>query len=192
MAVIALGDNESNRLGLIDPYKRILFWFCYKCPARNALCSMHRHLAGLLMGLSFQQYFKSTAKDYSLLNPVALESNQCLIALPMGQQSQEIPQHDGRRSRDTRNASTNPLYAQQRSMSSGPITSGTRGSSRGRTRVTSRSRGTPRSRGTSSSGRGRGSGGTQSSGTRSASAGAQPQSSQTVILRPGKVLRIYH
>ena len=166
--VIAFGDQGSDRLGLIAPFDRILFWFCYRCPAKNALCSMDRHLAALLMGLSFQEHFKSTAKEYRLLNPVGLDSNQCLIALPMGQQSQDIPQHDTRRSQDTRQMESNPLYVygalptQQRSTTLGQpsnrvrATQGTRGRSTLRTRGRGRAGGT--SGGAPSSSRGAASG----------------------------------
>ena len=59
---------------------------------------------------SFRPKRKSTAKNVRILNPVALESNQCLVSLPMMHQSKEIPQQVGRRSRDTRQSDTNPLY----------------------------------------------------------------------------------
>ena len=181
--VIAFGDQGSDRLGLIPPFDRILFWFCYKCPARNGLCSMDRHLAAFVMGLAFQEHFKSTAKDYRLLNPVGLDANQCLVALPMGQQSQDIPQHDARRSRDTRQMESNPLYVfgalptQQQ-----PPTNRGRGSQRARShsrvRGSSRgaARGTPTSRGAASGGappsRGTSSGGAPS--TRGAAPGRTP------------------
>ena len=108
--VIFFGDRGSDRLGLIPPLDRILYYYCYSCPALNALCSMDRHLGALIMGLCFQELFKSTAKNYRLMNPVALDANQCLIALPGTNQSRDIPQHAERRSRDTRQSDTNPLY----------------------------------------------------------------------------------
>ena len=110
MCVIAFGDEGNDQLGLIPPFDKVLYWYCHGCPSLNALCSMDRHLAALMMGLSFQELFKSTAKNVRILNPVALESNQCLVSLPMMHQSKEIPQQVGRRSRDTRQSDTNPLY----------------------------------------------------------------------------------
>ena len=125
MCVIAFGDEGNNRLGLIPPFDRVLYWYCYGCPSLNALCSMDRHLAALVMGLSFQELFKSTAKNVRIMNPVALESNQCLVSLPMMQQSREIPEQVGRRTRDRRQSDTNPLYVYgdlptQRGTASGP------------------------------------------------------------------------
>ena len=110
MCVIAFGDEGNNRLGLIPPFDKVLYWYCHGCPSLNALCSMDRHLAALMMGLSFQELFKPTAKNVRILNPVALETNQCLVSLPMMRQSREIPQQVGRRSRDTRQREDNPLY----------------------------------------------------------------------------------
>ena len=124
MVVIGFSEHGSDRLGLIPPYDRIVMWYCYNCASLNGLCSMCRHLAAVMMALSFPELFKSTAKNVSIHNPVALPSNQCLVALPRSQQSRDIPQQVGRRSRDTRKSDINPLYVygpvpQQRSTSSG-------------------------------------------------------------------------
>ena len=147
MCVIAFGDIGNDRLGLIPPFDRVLFWYCYGCPSLNALCSMDRHLAAAIMGLCFQDLFKSTAKNVRILNPVALETNQCLVSLPMMQQSREIPQQIGRRTRDRRQSDTNPLYVYgdlptqtQRSTSLGPSRRA-RSSSRGRATTRGRSAG---------------------------------------------------
>ena len=134
--VIAFGDQGSDRLGLIPPFDRILFYYCHRCPSLNALCNMDRHLAALLEGISFPEHFKSTAKNPRILNPVALSSNQCLISLPRGIQSREIPQNQTRRSKDTRSSEFNPLYVygdlpQQRSTSVRPTTTRGRLSTRG-------------------------------------------------------------
>ena len=110
MVVIGFSENGSDRLGLLPPYDRIRCWYCYKCQSLNALCSMDRHLAALLIALSFPEFFKSTAKNVRVLNPVALPTSQCLIALPRAQQSRDIPQQVGRRTRDRRTADTSPLY----------------------------------------------------------------------------------
>ena len=74
------------------------------------------------MGVCFQDLFKSTAKNYYLLNPVASQARQCLISFPRTETSRDIPEHHVRRSRDRRQADRNPLYVygdlpQQRSQS---------------------------------------------------------------------------
>ena len=159
--VIAFGDQGSDRLGLFPPLDRILFYYCHRCPSLNALCNMDRHLAALLEGICFPEHFKSTAKNIRILNPVALPSNQCLISLPRGIQSKEIPQNQPRRSRDTRQAETNPLYCygplpQPRSVSVGPpISRVRRPSSRGRSTARGQPvRGSSTTRGTSGTTRG--------------------------------------
>ncbi len=138
MCVIAFGDVGNNRLGLIPPFDRVLYWYCYGCPSLNALCSMDRHLAALIMGLSFQDLFKSTAKNVRILNPVALETNQCLVSLPMMQQSREIPQQVGRRTRDRRQSDTNPLYVYGDSQRSTSLVSPRRARSTLQGRATTR------------------------------------------------------
>ena len=120
--VIGFGDQGTDRLALIPPMDRILYYYCFSCPALNALCSCCRHLAAGFMGLCFQDLFKSTAKNFHLLNPVASQARQCLISLPMTETSRDIPEQNVRRSRDTRQSDINPLYVygdlpQQRSRS---------------------------------------------------------------------------
>ena len=113
MVVVAVGDVGSDRLGLVAPFDRILFWYCYDCPSLNALVSMDRHLAALIIGLSCQEIFKSTVKDVNLnvLNPVADRSQQCLVSLSRLGHSTDIREQHGRKTRDRRNAASNPLYA---------------------------------------------------------------------------------
>ena len=110
MIVIAFSDQPSDRLGLIPPYDRLRFWYCHTCQSLNGLCSMDRHIAALVIALSCPEFFKPTAKNISVLNPVALPTSQCLISMPRGRQSRDIPQPIGRRIKDSRKADSNPLY----------------------------------------------------------------------------------
>ena len=136
MIVIAFSDQPSDRLGLFPPFDRIRFWYCHTCQSLNGLCSMDRHLAAGIIALSCPEFFKPTAKNISVLNPVALPTSQCLVSMPRGQQSRDIPQQIGRRSRDRRNADSNPLYVygavpQARPRARGGTRSGSRGARTG-------------------------------------------------------------
>ena len=198
--VIFFGDQGSERLGLIPPMDRILYYFCHSCPALNALCSMDRHLGALIMGLCFQELFKSTAKKSRLMNPVALDANQCLIALPMMNQSRDIPQHVERRSRDTRQSDTNPLYVsgvlpQQRSRSLGTPARGSTGPQprgSGRAITPSTRGGSTTTRGVSPAGRGsrgssRGRSGSGTRGSRGSSVRGGPVRSGNTQNRTGNL-----
>ena len=111
--VIGFGDQPSDRMGLRPPYDQIYFYHCFRCPSLNGTVSMDRHLAALLVGLSFKANYRSTAKPVNVLNTVAEDSRQTTQALPPTHQSVDIPDHIVRRSRNRRlyrGGEINPLY----------------------------------------------------------------------------------
>ena len=100
-------------MGLRPPYDQIYFYHCFRCPSLNGTVSMDRHLAALLVGLSFKANYRSTAKPVNVLNTVAEHSRQTTQALPPTNQSVDIPDHIVRRSRIRRlyrGGEINPLY----------------------------------------------------------------------------------
>ena len=109
-AVIGFSQESSGSLQLLPPYDKIVMWRCCRCAALNGSMSMCRHLAALLMGLSFKHEYRSTFRRVNLLNTVADQERQSLVILPPITQSQDIPQLIPRRSRDWRRESSN-LYA---------------------------------------------------------------------------------
>ena len=65
-AVIGFGASSSDNLQLLPPFDRIYCWKCFRCPAKNGSLSMCRHLATLLMGISFPQEYKSRKNERSI------------------------------------------------------------------------------------------------------------------------------
>ena len=111
--VIAFADSPSDRLGLRDPYRVILYWNCFNCPSKCGLLSFCRHLAAELKLLSFPDQYRSTARGIDLLNTMADDSRQVLRALPSADVSAAIPPRIPYRSQNTRTfigGVLNPLY----------------------------------------------------------------------------------
>ena len=111
--VIAYADSPSDRLGLRDPYKVILYWNCFNCPSKLGLLGFCRHLAAELKLLSFPDQYRSTARGIDLLNTMADDSRQVLRALPSADVSAAIPRNIPYRSQNTRTfvgGVLNPLY----------------------------------------------------------------------------------
>ena len=94
-----------------------MFISCFRCPAKNGVVSMCRHICTLLMGASFPQEFRSTYKPVNVLSTVAQRSRQLHIALPPSNSSADIPDIVRRRSSSHRLRSSN-LYPRQQSRSS--------------------------------------------------------------------------
>ena len=108
--VIAFGIQPSDRLGLRDPYRTILFWYCHNCASLNGSLSFCRHLAVLLKTMSFRNVFKSTARGIDLLNTVVEDSRQALRILPPVDVSTNLPVNVRRRSENKRPGRLNPVY----------------------------------------------------------------------------------
>ena len=101
-AVIGFGEESSDHLRLLPPYDRIFTWKCFRCPAKNGSLSMCRHLATLLLAISFPQEYRSTYKPVNLLSAVEPEARQLMRILPPTTESRTIPLNIERRSRNTR------------------------------------------------------------------------------------------
>ena len=111
--VIAFAATPSDRLGLRDPYRVILYWNCFNCPSKLGLLSFCKHLAAELKLVSFPDQYRSTARGIDLLNPMADNSRQVLRVLPSADVSAAIPQNIPYRSQNTRTfvgGVLNPLY----------------------------------------------------------------------------------
>ena len=111
--VIAFGTEASDRLGLREPYSKIYFWYCYKCPSLNGTVSMDRHCAAFLKALSFKDLYKPTSKTVNVLNTVADQSRQTTEAMPPLQHSANIPENIVRRGQNRRVKKTgmiHPIY----------------------------------------------------------------------------------
>ena len=112
--VIAFGATPQDQLGLRDPYRRIYFWRCVSCQSINGSLCFCRHLAALLVAVSFPYFYRSTSRGVSLLNTVQEDSQQVLYVLPdVDASSVPIPQQVQRRSNNTRTiigGVLNPLY----------------------------------------------------------------------------------
>ena len=106
-AVIGFGRAPGNRLGLRSPYDQIYFFRCFKCPAKNGMMSMDRHLAAFLKALSFPEEYRSTAKTVNILNTVANTRRQTTDILPPTP-STDLPSDIRRRSRNVR--ANCPIY----------------------------------------------------------------------------------
>ena len=124
--IIAFSNVPSDRLGLRDPYRVILYWNCFNCPSKCGLCSFCKHLAALLKALSFPYLFKSTARGIDLLNSVVDDARQVVRILPSADVSAAILQNVVRRSQNTRTnvgGNINPLYDTSNSSSNAaPVT----------------------------------------------------------------------
>ena len=106
--IIVFGEEESDRLGQLPPYKQIYCWRCFQCPSKMGSVGMDRHCATLLAMLSFPHTYRSKAKAPNLLNPTAPDSRQGYTILPPVDQSADIPDNIPRKIHNTR--STNPFY----------------------------------------------------------------------------------
>ena len=109
--VIGFSNEPSNRLSVRSPLDRIQMFRCFSCPAKNGSLSFDRHLATLLIGLSFPNFYRSTARTVNLLNTVAEPARQCTFSVPARPHSVDIPANIVRRSAtERRRSSANPLY----------------------------------------------------------------------------------
>ena len=111
--VIAFAANPSDRLGLRDPYRVILYWNCFNCPSKLGLLSFCKHLAAMLKLVSFPDQYRSTGRGIDLLNTMADNSRQVVRVLPSADVSAAIPQNIPYRSQNTRTfvgGILNPLY----------------------------------------------------------------------------------
>ena len=111
--IIALGNRASDRLGLRDPYRNILFWNCRNCPSMCGLLSCDKHTAAAIELLSFKEQYRCTARGIDLLNTVVDDARQVLRSLPSADISAAVPQNIVRRSANTRTyvgGIINPLY----------------------------------------------------------------------------------
>ena len=101
-AVIGFGQQSSDHLRLLPPFDKIYMWKCFRCPSKNGSLSMCRHLAALLLPISFPQEYKSTYKPVNLFSATGPEARQAMRVLPPVTESQPIPLNIPRRSSDTR------------------------------------------------------------------------------------------
>ena len=111
--IIALGNSPSDRLGLRDPFRNILFWNCRNCPSKCGLLSCDKHTAAAIELLSFKDQYRSTARGIDLLNTVVDDARQVLRSHPSADISAAVPRNIVRRSRNTRTnvgGNINPLY----------------------------------------------------------------------------------
>ena len=111
--VIGFGTTPQDQLGLRDPYRVIYYWRCMNCSSLNGALSFCRHLAALLVSVSFPYFYRSASRNVSLLNSVIERSLQVLDVLPRVDASVPIPQNIQRRSNNTRTTvggALNPLY----------------------------------------------------------------------------------
>ena len=111
--VIGFGTTPQDQLGLRDPYRVIYYWRCMNCSSLNGALSFCRHLAALLVSVSFPYFYRSASRGVSLLNSVIERSLQVLDVLPRVRASVPIPQNVMRRSNNTRTTvggALNPLY----------------------------------------------------------------------------------
>ena len=97
MAVIGFVENPTDRLRLLPPYDRIVMWRCYNCPALNGSLSMCRHIATLLLCISYPQEYRSTFASLNVFSSVGPTQRQPLVALPPTPVSQPIPDDVPRR-----------------------------------------------------------------------------------------------
>ena len=109
-AVVAFADSPSQRLLIRSPLSKVLFWGCLGCPSDMGLMRTCKHVAALLMVLSFQYAFVPKTLSVGLLNPKAAPGSQTTHILPEtvagGWSDQSLGSE--RISRDTRR--NNPLY----------------------------------------------------------------------------------
>ena len=101
-AVIGFGSQSSDHLCLLPPYDLIYCWKCFWYPSKKGSLSMCRHLAALLLPISFPQEYRSTFKAVNLFIATGPESRQAMRVLPPITESQPIPLNIPRRSRNTR------------------------------------------------------------------------------------------
>ena len=101
-AVIGFGTQTSDHLRLLQPYDKVYAWKCFRCPAKNGSLSMCRHMAAMLIPISFPQEYRSTFKPVDLFSATGPESRQSMRILPPVTESQPIPLNIPRRSGNTR------------------------------------------------------------------------------------------
>ena len=109
-AVIGFSNAANQRLSIRGPLSQVLFWGCYGCPSDMGLMRTCKHVAALLMVLSFPYAFVPRTLSVGLLNPKAAPGTQTTHILPDsggGGWSEESLGSD-RISRDTRR--NNPIY----------------------------------------------------------------------------------
>ena len=109
-AVVAFSDSPDQRLSIRGPLSQILFWGCFGCPSDMGLMRTCKHVASLLMVLSFQYAFVPKTLSVGLLNPKAAPGSQTTHILPETNAGGWTDQSLGseRISRDTRQ--NNLLY----------------------------------------------------------------------------------
>ena len=81
-AVVAYSDSSSQRLLIRGPLSKVLFWGCLGCPSDMGLMRTCKHVAALLMVLSFQYAFVPKTLSVGLLNPKAAPGSQTTHILP--------------------------------------------------------------------------------------------------------------
>ena len=128
-AVIGFGTEANDHLRLLPPYNKIFCWKCFRCPAMNGSLSMCRHLAALLLPISFPQEYRSTFKAVNLLSAAGPESRISMRILPPVTESQPIPLNISGRCRNTRSDWTFYDLSQNPRASTVTVTSGATSSS---------------------------------------------------------------
>ena len=103
-AVVCFSDRSDNRLGIRGPLSQVLCWTCSRCPSQMGLMRTCKHVAALLMVLSFQYAFIPRTLTTCLLNPKASAGTQTTRILPESNAGGWSAQSLGseRVSRDTR------------------------------------------------------------------------------------------
>ena len=81
-AVVAFSEAPDGRLSIRGPLSQLLFWGCYGCPSDMGLMRTCKHVASLLMILSFQYAFVPKTLSVSLLNPKGAPGSQTTHILP--------------------------------------------------------------------------------------------------------------
>ena len=109
-AVVCFSGSQDSRLSIRGPLASVLYWGCFRCPSDMGLMRTCKHVAALLMVLSFQYAFVSRTLAISLLNPKACAGTQSTHILPQSETGGWSAESLGyeRISRDTRR--NNLLY----------------------------------------------------------------------------------